>query len=353
MTTREIFESYLEYRIDRAGALTPGKKIALVEQLIEEAHRGRVPVSRDKVAQLPVESRSVQAVLAGEPVSMGQARMQARTDLTGAAALLERAQRMSTGAKLAVLAGIFLFVVVMGVAFYGIVSARRARAEVTPEPTPVSTPEGNIVLADSSPAKKPNDPASIQIGPTSFVLGRGRVRNGLWEPVQAEWLEGTEVRRVIAVPRDQLEKTIQLGDTLRVRTRSGEIVNYQVVEIDEVQRTQIEALSSLEPSLAVILYDDTAASTRTVVIAQLDDPELGIPAETTTYLVSSPAGEINLRERPFGKIVGVLKNGTVVEVLVDSEPVNDGGYKWVRVRTSYGAEGWVASQLLAELPGDN
>jgi len=350
MTTHEIFESYLEYRIDRAGALTPGKKVALVEQLIEEAHQGRVPVSRDKVAQLPVNSRSVQAVLAGEPVSMGQARMKARTELTGAAALLGRAQGLSTGAKIAVIAGIFLFIVLVGVAGFGIVRRRGAQVEATPAPTPESTPEGSIILSDSSPAKKPNDPASIQIGMTSFVLGRGRVKNGIWQPVQAEWLQGTEVRRVIAVPRDGLEAPIERGDMLRVRTRSGAIVPYEVVEITEVQRTQIEALSSLEPSLVVILYDDTAASTRTVVIAQLNDPEMGIAPIPNTYLVNSPAGEINLRERPYGAIVGVLKNGTVVEVLLDAEPVNDGGYKWVRVRTSYGAEGWVASQLLAELP---
>ena len=97
------------------------------------------------------------------------------------------------------------------------------------------------------------------------------------------------------------------------------------------------------------LFDETAPSSRQVVIARLDEQEMGVTPQSHAYLVNSPAGEANLRDSPFGAIVGVLKNGTVVEVQSDVEPVNDGGYKWLRVQTSYGAEGWIASRLLAEI----
>ena len=184
---------------------------------------------------------------------------------------------------------------------------------------------------------------------TSFVLGRSRLDGGVWEPIQAEWLDGTQVRRVIAIPLDELDRAIEIGDVLRVRTRSGMIVPYEVVEKTKLQRTQIEALSSLEPSLVVILYDTTAAATREVVIARLDTHELGLTPGDNVYLVDGPQGEINLRERPYGTVIGVLKTGTVVEVQ-DAEPVHDGGYRWVLVKTDFGAEGWVASELLIELP---
>ena len=350
MTTRATFDAYLQFRIDRAGALTPGKKLALVEELMAEARQGRVPVGADKVVQLPPESPSVQAVLNGEAVSMGQARVSSRRD--GASAMLARAQDLPPVQR-ALLAG-GIVVAFMAVGLLGFLLLTRDKvAEVPPEPTPILaldvTPDPTLLLSDSSPAKKANDPASLEVGNTSFVLGRGTLKNGVWEPIQAEWLSGTEVRRVVAIPLDALGEEIERGDVLRIRTRSGQIIPYQVVEITRIQRTQIEALTSLEPSLAVILFDGTAASTRDVVIAQLDTHEMGVAPSENTYLVSGPAGEINLRERPYGAIVGVLVNGTLVEMFSDSEPVNDGGYKWVRVRASYGAEGWVASELLAAL----
>lgn len=359
MTNTTTFDSYLEFRIDRSQALTPGKKLELVNQLLTEARQGRVPVGRDKVAHLPVDNPSVQAVLAGEPVSMGKSRVEARPSGMGSVtSALGQVQDLSTGARLGLMIGVMLvfgLIGFLGIRFLGgassapTVDPTETAAQAASQSQPDSTPFGGVVLNDTDPADKPSDPASIQIGATSFVLGRGDVDDGAWEPTQAEWLEDTQVRRVIAIPEEMLEDPIRLDDVLRVRIRSGISIPYRVVEITEVQRTQIEVLSSLEPSLVVILFDETAASSRQVVIARLDQQEMGVSPESHAYLVSSPAGEANLRNAPFGDIVGVLKNGTVVEVQIDIEPVNEGGYKWLRVQTSYGAEGWIASRLLAEI----
>ena len=95
MTDTATFDSYLEFRFDRAQALTPGKKREMILEMLAEAQQGRVPVSRDKVAHLPTDNRSVQAVLAGEPVSMGESRVQSRSAISGAAAALGRVQTMS------------------------------------------------------------------------------------------------------------------------------------------------------------------------------------------------------------------------------------------------------------------
>ncbi|MEA2007912.1 MAG: SH3 domain-containing protein, partial [Chloroflexota bacterium] len=292
----------------------------------------------------------------GEPISMGEARVQARSVSSGAVAVLSKVQGMSTGARLGIMVAVVLIFILIGYAGFSWVGRDKTEeveaTEIAESPLQSqlqATPFGGVILNETDPAKKASDPASIQIGSTSFVLGRGEIDDGAWKPIQAEWLEDTQVRRVVAVPVSMLENQIALDDILRIRIRSGVSIPYRVVEITEVQRTQIEVLSSLEPSLVVILFDDTAASSRQVVIARLDEQEMGVAPESHAYLINSPAGEANLRESPFGSIVGVLKNGTVVEVQTDIEPINDGGYKWMRIQTSYGAEGWIASQLLAEI----
>ena len=34
-----------------------------------------------------------------------------------------------------------------------------------------------------------------------YVLGIGTIQDGKWEPLRAEWLEGTEISRWIALPQ--------------------------------------------------------------------------------------------------------------------------------------------------------
>lgn len=347
MTTRDIFDGYFQFRSDRANALTPGKKLALVEDLLAEAKQGRVPVGNDTVSVLPIESPSVQAVLNGEALSMGSARVSGK--LEGTAALIAKAQALPRSQQMLLSVAFIVVLALFGGGGMWLMTRDRNANAATPTPTPNATPDPRLLLADSDPSRKANDPASLEVGLTSFVLGRSRLDGGVWEPIQAEWLDGTQVRRVIAIPRDELDKSVEIGQVLRVRTRSGMIVPYEVVEKTTLQRTQIEALSSLEPSLVVILYDNTAAATREVVIARLDTNEMGIAISDNVYLVDGPVGEINLRERPYGAVIGVLKTGTIIEVL-DDEPVHDGGYLWVRVKTNFGAEGWVASELLNKLP---
>jgi hypothetical protein len=351
MTTLETFNAYFEFRADKAGAMTPGAKLALIKQLQAEAQQGRVPVGRDAVGKLPVDSPSVQAVLAGEPVSMGAARIESVLDGDKARQILNRVQ--NTPMLQYAIAAISILLIAAGIwsMFAGFGKDEPVSSiESTAETASVDPAEdnGTVILAESAPPTKVNDPASIEIGSTSFVLGRGTLKKGAWDPDQAEWLEGTEIRRVVAIPKDNLAKPIVEGDLLRVRIRSGEIVTYKVVAIDEVQRTQIEVLFSLEPSLVVVLYDDTASSTREIVVATLETSMETEGSTEPVYLVSSPVGEVNLRDEPGGSVIGVLTNGTVLTILPD-EPVNRNGYKWVRVRTSYNTEGWAASSLLAEV----
>ena len=65
------FEKYVQRRLAQSGAMTPGQKLEVVRELIEEAQEGKVPVGENAVARLPLDHPAVQAVLRGEEVSMG------------------------------------------------------------------------------------------------------------------------------------------------------------------------------------------------------------------------------------------------------------------------------------------
>ena len=54
MIGEQIFERYLEYRVQRAGTLTPGQKLEVVNQLMDEARQGTVPAGENSVARVPL-----------------------------------------------------------------------------------------------------------------------------------------------------------------------------------------------------------------------------------------------------------------------------------------------------------
>ncbi len=344
---REVFEAYLQMRLERAGALTPGQKLAVVEELIREAREeGRIPVAPDRVIALPTESPSVQAVLEGKPVSLaGGGAVQPQMDAR------QRIQALPLPVRMGALALVALLLFVVFVA-----GARRVlggRADAAPGVQPLGTPTAqvtvteSVVLNDTPPERnpQPSDPASLEVGGQAFVLGAGSVRRGVWEPSGPEWLADTLVRRVVALPLDQVQATFGVGDMIRLRTRAGDIVPYRIVQVANVRRTQIEVLTSTEPSLLIILYDDTQASRRTIVLATLDLPPVATPTPRLA-VVSSPVGRANLRSEPSasGSVLAVLENGVSVEVLDDPVVHND-GYDWQRVRIG-GMEGWMAAMLL-------
>ncbi len=345
MSTRDVFDAYLQARFERAGALTAGQKLAVVETLQKEAREeGRVPIAPDKVIVLPLESRSVQAVVQGERVSLGGS-----TAIQSSSGTLQaRLQRFPLAARLGILALLALAVIGLPIAL--VLGSGGEDAQAASETTaatatvsPVTTEA--VVLNESAPQRNPkaSDPASLEIGGVSFVLGAGRVRNGMWTPSGAEWLAGTEVRRVVALPLDDLKTTVQTGDVIHLRTRSGGVIAYRVVQIASVQRTQIETLQSLEPSLLIVLYDDTESPRRNIILAVLEIPPISTPAPPVA-VVHSQAGGANLRDAPAGQVISFLQNDVSVTLLPD-EPVTTHGYTWVRVRAG-NREGWVARSLL-------
>jgi hypothetical protein len=105
-----------------------------------------------------------------------------------------------------------------------------------------------------------------------FYLQPSTMRDGRWEPATNEWLNGSELRRIVALPHTrQLEAVVRslvAGDTLELHMSNGDILIFLVDEISQVNRTDVSILSSNKPSLALVLYQKEE-ELRWVVVSNL------------------------------------------------------------------------------------
>jgi hypothetical protein len=93
-----------------------------------------------------------------------------------------------------------------------------------------------------------------------FYLSTGQVADGQWTPSSsAEYLLGSEVRRIIAVPwNQQIDAVIQTLETkaeFRLTMSNNDILTYSMAHIERVPRTQIDIFSGTDPSLVVIIVE--------------------------------------------------------------------------------------------------
>ena len=390
---REVFERYLNYRYQRAGAVTPGQKLDVIRELQGEAQRGSVPIDERSVATLDTSDPSVQAVLRGESVSMGFGSAPKRRkggSNTGQA---------ETRKKAVILLAVFLIPVFMTLLYLGFRARGRAQAaeqemlaqatatgdamllamtqtqmaaptmlpEETATPTLViATPTlGSVLYAPvaGDAAQKLINPASIEVGGRLFILQQGGVdrKTGLWNPQQPEWLEETELRKVFALPRSFLENAgIVPGTHALVRLRNGELVDYVISTILRIPLNQIEVLSSNRPSLVILTIDEINGQSpqleRLVIIGEVPVPELPqellVPQPLSAYVRAGVEGVgARLRAEPSltAEVIDLLKVDTVISVPFPLQRVKADGLTWVFVHTVNGS-GWLAEDLIIYRP---
>jgi hypothetical protein len=91
-----------------------------------------------------------------------------------------------------------------------------------------------------------------------FNLSKSTFVNGQWKPAKSEWLEGTELRRVIALPWNlQTEAVVQTfagGDRVNLYLSNKDVIRYKITSIERVTVGNVDVLSDLKPSLAIVLY---------------------------------------------------------------------------------------------------
>lgn len=128
------------------------------------------------------------------------------------------------------------------------------------------TPQPAVVEASGTATENPYESTSIYpegimlTGGWYFELNPGVIENGVWKPKSAEWLFGSELRRVIALPwTKQLEAVIlslEPGAKITLAMSNNTILTYNVEKVEKVSKDQTSILSGSTASLVIILYND-------------------------------------------------------------------------------------------------
>lgn len=288
------FDIYLNGRLKQANANLPEEKIAVVEQLLEELNgeatgKGILPISLSptgdaELAEFSTKNSVFAALLRGEQLSIGST-----------AVRVEKTAQSGTKQKTILLGMISIGMILIVVTVMGLLlvnpqptspetvaventptATLTSTPEPTPTPLPLSTPSvptpkpAPIVMA--TPYEQPSlsettgDPISIEIGDQAFpLIARGVTDQGVWETGEnATWLHGTVVRKVIIIPVVKQQKGI---DSLLLRLRNGTRLVYDELRWLEIGRTEIEFLLSDQPSIIVLMLDDTpSANTRKIIL---------------------------------------------------------------------------------------
>jgi len=109
-------------------------------------------------------------------------------------------------------------------------------------------------------------------GDIRFTLGKGILdNNGKWEPNGAEWLEGTEVCRWIAIPYSrQLEavvRTLTQSDQIDLTMSNNDKLTYTVYSIEQLKIEEMQKLDTNAPCMLLMLAQP-GADERWVVTAK-------------------------------------------------------------------------------------
>lgn len=138
---------------------------------------------------------------------------------------------------------------------------------------------GGLRSTDARPTPTPDPnvpvPASVQLpGGWTFRLGKGSLNaDNLWEPYGAEWLQGTEICKWIALPwSTQLEaviRTLEAGDPIEITMSNYDVLTYHVHSRQKVDGAHAEGLNLDIPSVLIILSSEDSDQ-KWVLTAVLD-----------------------------------------------------------------------------------
>jgi hypothetical protein len=153
-----------------------------------------------------------------------------------------------------------LVALVFAVPFFLNAMAAGPRAEKTP-----------VIAPRALPADVPFPTGVTLPGGWYFKLEKSTFADGKWKPVKSEWLEGTELRRVIALPwspqTEAVVQTFQKGDQVNLYLSNKDAIRYEVTSIERVLVGNVDILTDSKPSLVIILFKENSDE-RWVVICR-------------------------------------------------------------------------------------
>lgn len=162
------------------------------------------------------------------------------------------------------------------------------------------------------------------------------------------------------IARQRLETRVRqvVRTNLNAITRDNQVVEINQRDNDGVLVLEITARTSRAPTYieVVELQKDIAADlNRPVALKLIDVPVIildplvppTLAPNTPTATIQANTGDgIELRDTPDGEPVTTLTNGTLVELLNNSQTVN--AIEWVQVRDIFGRTGWVPKADLSQ-----
>lgn len=119
-----------------------------------------------------------------------------------------------------------------------------------------SLPEQPVVEVSNLPF-----PTSVSLpGGWIFNLGRGSLVDGNWNPKGAEWLQGTEVCRWVALPWSrQLEaviRTLKTDDPIELGMSNSDKLVYNVYSVRRMSVDEMRELDDNSPCLLILLAEN-------------------------------------------------------------------------------------------------
>lgn len=173
--------------------------------------------------------------------------------------LLSRLAALTNFQKALIILG---FLAVIGLAAIILTFSRQ-----TPPPAVVVV----IPTITPTPSDRPYPLSIIFPGGWEFSLQRGSADATTWKPNTGIWIEGTELRRVVAVPWNKqtqaVVNSLETGDIFKLLFSNYQEISYRVTETRRVAVDDNSILTDRVPSLAVILYQENSTD-RWVVIAK-------------------------------------------------------------------------------------
>lgn len=206
----------------------------------EEDRRGYAPV-RESATVLTPEGAAAAVEAEAEPELAETGPLSFRQWL---------AARTTTEKILLVEVAVVLVVLLLAVPFYILTITHGPVAKVgylIPRPLPADLPY----------------PTAVDLpGGWNFSLQKSTFVGGQWKPAASEWLEGTELRRIVAIPwnpqTEAVVRTFKPGDTIWLTLSNADRFSYTVTQVERVSITDTQILSDRSPSLVIILYQENA-----------------------------------------------------------------------------------------------
>lgn len=129
------------------------------------------------------------------------------------------------------------------------------------------------------PAPLPNTPVPSDLpfpvgleltGGWFFDVNRSTIIENQWQPQGAEWLDNSQLRRVVALPwnkqTDAVIQTLERGDQINLVFSNNDLMPFLVRSVERLDRGDTAVFTAKDPGLVIFLYGEESDQ-RWVVLA--------------------------------------------------------------------------------------